>query len=853
VSVPRLIRTWLPPIAGLAVFVFALAYLHRELSHLHPRQIADQLRSLPASAVALAAALTVASYLILTLYDVLSVRYVGASLPYRRTALASFLGYAVSQNVGFTLFSGAPLRFRMYTAWGLSAIEVAGVVAFNAASFWLGLLGIGGASLVFAGGASPAELHLPFATLRPLGVIMLLPVVAYLLACGLRRKPVNVGPWSWQLPRPRLALAQLAVGIADWVLAALVLWVLMPAPARGHVIAFVAVFMLAQAAGLISQVPGGLGVFETVVLLSLPDTVGRGAAIGSLIAYRAIYYLLPLAVALLMLAVYEVGAQIEHVGKALRIAGATLRVVTPQLLAVVTFAGGSVLLFFGAVPAMPTRMAWLDELLPLGILELSHFLASIVGVGLLLLGWAVLRRLEAAYYVTSIALAVGIVLTLLRGLQVEAAIALAAMLLALLPARPYFYRHTSLLRQPLSPTWLAAVAVVLVAAAWLGLFAYRHVEYTSELWWQFALHGDASRFLRGGVGVALALAIFGMLRLLGPAPPRSRTPDSQDLDRVRAIVSASPRAVAGLALLGDKRFLFDPEKRAFVMYGIQGRSWVAMGDPVGPSETHGDLIWTFRELADRHGGWTVFYEVSDDNLPIYVDLGLTVLKIGEEGVVSLPRFSLEGGARSGLRHTVNKGHRDGLSFEMLPPHDAAGVLPELRVISDAWLESKNSREKSFSLGRFDESYLSNTPLAVVRRNGTILAFANIWHGAEGGELSIDLMRFLPDAPSGVMDFLFINLMLWGKERGFARFNLGMAPLAGLRAGPLAPLWNRVAAVVFRHGEHFYNFQGLQQYKDKFLPEWYPRYLVCPGGAALPGVLGDLAALISGGLLGALRK
>jgi phosphatidylglycerol lysyltransferase len=104
-----------------------------------------------------------------------------------------------------------------------------------------------------------------------------------------------------------------------------------------------------------------------------------------------------------------------------------------------------------------------------------------------------------------------------------------------------------------------------------------------------------------------------------------------------------------------------------------------------------------------------------------------------------------------------------------------------------------------------------------------------------------------------MDYLFIQLMLWGKQRSYATFNLGMAPLAGLRVGPLAPMWNRLAAVVYRHGEHFYNFQGLQQYKEKFHPEWSPRYLVCPGGAALPGVLGDLAALISGSLLGALRK
>jgi phosphatidylglycerol lysyltransferase len=353
--------------------------------------------------------------------------------------------------------------------------------------------------------------------------------------------------------------------------------------------------------------------------------------------------------------------------------------------------------------------------------------------------------------------------------------------------------------------------------------------------------------------VTLALAFFGVLKLLGPAPPKARVPDAADFERVRAIVAESQNPGAGLALLGDKRFLFDPNRRAFIMYGIQGRSWVAMGDPVGPPSTHGDLIWSFYEFADRHGGWTVFYEVAEDNLPIYVDLGLTVLKIGEEGAVHLPEFSLEGGARSGFRHTLHKAEREGLRFELIPPPEVAAILPELRAVSDAWLESKKSREKSFSLGRFDEAYLMECPVALVRRDGATLAFANLWLGADGGDLSIDLMRSLPDAPPGVMDFLFLHLMLWGKERGFAHFNLGMAPLAGLRTGPLAPLWNRLASVVYRHGEHFYNFQGLQQYKDKFHPVWSPRYLVCPGGTALPGVLGDLATLVSGGLLGALHK
>ena len=115
------------------------------------------------------------------------------------------------------------------------------------------------------------------------------------------------------------------------------------------------------------------------------------------------------------------------------------------------------------------------------------------------------------------------------------------------------------------------------------------------------------------------------------------------------------------------------------------------------------------------------------------------------------------------------------------------------------------------------------------------------------------MRHLPEAPNGIMDYLFLHLMLWGKNEGYRWFNLGMAPFSGMEARALAPLWNRLGAFLFRHGEHFYNFQGLRQYKQKFDPEWEPRYLVSPGGRALPVILTNIAALISGGIKGVVAK
>ena len=134
-----------------------------------------------------------------------------------------------------------------------------------------------------------------------------------------------------------------------------------------------------------------------------------------------------------------------------------------------------------------------------------------------------------------------------------------------------------------------------------------------------------------------------------------------------------------------------------------------------------------------------------------------------------------------------------------------------------------------------------------------MAFANIWTTASKEEISIDLMRYRPDAPEGVMDFLFIQLMLWGRQSGYRWFNLGMAPLAGLENRPLAPAWNRLASLLYRHGENFYNFQGLRRYKEKFDPVWSPRYLASPGGLALARIFVDLAALISGGLKGIMSK
>jgi len=268
-----------------------------------------------------------------------------------------------------------------------------------------------------------------------------------------------------------------------------------------------------------------------------------------------------------------------------------------------------------------------------------------------------------------------------------------------------------------------------------------------------------------------------------------------------------------------------------------------------------DILHAFDAIAGAHlwaaAGLTILsYAVMTgyDVLAMrYIRHPLSYSKIG------LASFSLEGGARKGLRYTQRKLEKEGCRFEVMPPESVAAHLDELKNISDAWLTTKSTREKGFSLGFFQPDYIRRCPVALMIRNERIEAFANLWTGAQLEELSLDLMRFLPQAPDGVMEYLFTCLMLWGKAQGYRYFNLGMAPFSGLENRALAPLWNRLGAFVFRYGEHFYNFQGLRQYKEKFDPQWRPRYLASPGGLALPQIFANLATLISGGMKGVVAK
>ncbi len=838
-------RPWLSTLLVVGLAAAAFFALHRLTGEIRYADIQAEIRDTSWSALLAAGLFTLLSFVALAGYDASALRYINARLPLRTLALGSFAGYALGNTVGFGLLTGGAVRLRVYGAAGLEPAQIARLMGFVGAGFGLGISFIGALGLLWGAQTTATLLPLPPLLLQILAALMLTAIAALILLCA-RQRGIRLRGRSLRLPSWQLAVAQIAVSALDILPAAMVLWVLLPASdvTLGSYIAF---FALAVAVGVISHVPGGIGVFEAVILLAFRDALPTEKVAGALVLYRAIYYLAPLALAVLLLVLREWAA---IAAQRARQQAAEL---SPLFLAVATFAMGLMLLISGVTPSTEGATALLALNIPLAFVEGAHFLGSIAGLGLLFVARGLLLRLDAAWWAAVVLALLGLLFALPKGIAVSEMTALGVLVALLVAGRKEFDRRASLFAQPLSLNWILMVGAALAAVIWLMFFVYRDVEYSSDLWWQFAFDAHAPRSLRASVSTVLLAFGFTAWQAFRPASGNAVSPGAAEIAHAEAIIRDQPRADAVLALMGDKSLLFSQSGKSFLMYGKRARTWAALYDPIGPESEWPELIWRFVELAHQHGGRACFYQASARHLALYIDVGMSAYKLGEYAFVPLREFNLQGSKRAHLRTAVNKGEREGLQFEVLPASAVPALMPQLRAISDAWLKQHATREKAYSLGAFEPDYLQRTPLAIASRDGQVVAFANLMVTDSKAEATIDLMRYTPDAPKGVMDYLFVKLLLHCQAQGYEQFGLGMAPMSGMSEHRNAPNWQRAGRLIYRHGRRFYNFKGLRSFKEKFEPDWEPRYLCAEGGVKPLLAFTDIAALVSGGIKGILTK
>jgi phosphatidylglycerol lysyltransferase len=316
--------------------------------------------------------------------------------------------------------------------------------------------------------------------------------------------------------------------------------------------------------------------------------------------------------------------------------------------------------------------------------------------------------------------------------------------------------------------------------------------------------------------------------------------------------NADPRA--WLALQHDKQVLTD-SKRNLLLYANTSEYAIALRGVLGtphmrPEQQH-SMLQEFMRIARAQHRHAIFYQADAATLAAVNAAArkpYRAYKLGEEAVLDLTHYSLNTPEFSGVRQSVRKAEKSGLVFEFCPHADAA-LLARCQFISLSWLRRRRAREKRFSLGRFYLPALLNQPLALVWQGDELLAFANVLRSADQSTLSVDLMRHTEGVPRGTMDLLFARLLDWGKAQGYTEFSFGMCPLKDVAADAAAHSgrWVDIAGHVSRHGERFYNFRGMRQFKEKWQPQWRPRYLLVPARRhALPALIA-CAVEIAGGV------
>ena len=836
---------------ALPLLITALAFyvLHDLSSHVQWSDVQTDISASHWSTLAIAIGFTGFSFFSLSFYDIIAVRSVAkGSVPAYVAGLAGAGGYAISNFLGFSYITGTSVRYRVYASFGLDLSRVAGVIATSWVAFWIGLTLVIGLLLVAHPTGLSAVLPLDETTETLIGAVFLASLFGMFVWLARGQRRLSLGGFGFDLPNFKLTCFLTLAAIGDLFAAAMTLYVLMPPDRVVSFPYFFIVYFGAIAVGILSHAPGGIGVFEATLIAGLGAS-GRSDVLAALLLYRLVYTILPFLIATVGLAALWILSQRDTISTKANWVYRLVRPVVPLAAAGVAMLAGVILLVSGNLPAATDRLGLLKDIMPLSIIEASHLLGSIAGVLLIVISRGLYRKLYRAWQIAMILMIGGFITALAKGLDWKEALILLATIGILGAFRSAFYRveRASVFR--LSPGWVVSIAALLAAIFWVGLFAYSHVEYEDSLWWKFAWNGDASRFLRASVLVAV---IFGTLAFNAFLTQRSKPLGVTPIpDSVRQLALASEDTEAQICLSGDKQFLIAPDESAFIAYADTGSSLIAKGEPVGDEKTGQQLIWELRELADKNGKRCAFYSVSPRYLPTYLDLGLSILKIGEVARINLDGFSLNGSAKKGFRQARNRAVRDGYKFEIIPASELEQALPELRDISDRWLDRKQGEEKGFALGSFSEPYLMHFDFAVLRNGETdrIVAFANLFQGGNKSELSLDLMRYDPDAASFVMDALVAEMMLWGAEQGFREFSLGAAPFSGIENRQLASLWNRIGGFVYEHGEHFYHFEGLRSFKEKFDPVWTPNYLASPGGLAVPRTLYEINGLVSGGIRG----
>lgn len=491
-----------------AIFLLAVYLLYNKLRAYSIAQIRECIQQISYARIGISFFLMIINYMILVGYDWLALKAIHKQLPLPRVGLVSFVGQAVSYNFG-ALLGGTSVRYRFYSAWGFSLTDIVRLVLMLAVTFWVGALGLCGIIFIFWPPIIPDALaaNMPITDVRILGYILTAIAVAYLALCFLIRKPMHIFGKEFEFPRPRIAIAQCVVAGVDLIAAAACMFVLLPGDINITFMEFLPSYLMAQVAVVVTHIPGGVGVFE-LIILELTHTPQEQVVFAAVLLFRFIYYIVPLVAAALLLAIYEARQRSDL----LREAGRWLSLLSHSISSYLAFVGGLVFLVSATLPTAWSKMPMLLQELPRAVLGVGHFICALSGAALLFASYGLERRQNRAYWITVWLFCAGIFGALLKGFAWETALMGAVFLLAICLARRRFYRTSFFFMEKIPLYWLIGAFSALGVVFLLGWFLY-HPAWDKAATWGFDRPFNASRTLTSFAGIAAMLAVAWMWRI----------------------------------------------------------------------------------------------------------------------------------------------------------------------------------------------------------------------------------------------------------------------------------------------------------------------------------------------------
>lgn len=618
----------LPAVLGLVLLVAAVVVIQREVRHISIADLKAALHGIPTTALLAGAGCTLLSYFVLSFYDYLACINVGARQPYRRAAFAAFCSYVLSHNLGFAAVSGAAVRFRLYRNWKLNSGAIARIIAFCSTTYLLGAGALIGGVLLLEPGSIPLMRSLPTPVLRLAGLAFWALVLGYVVRSFVRRG-MCLGRYSIELPHGGIAIAQVLVSAADMVATALIAYVLIPAGTPIGFGAFLAIYLASYTAGLLASVPGGLGVFDSAMLLALSPYLPTPQILGVILVFRLFYYIVPLVLAGVMFAAHEIFLRGEAaLVRARAVKGDDMAVRRPSHVIRQSEADFSVAVASGIVSVTGVLLVFYAVVAPIdfrhpGLASLFAQSANVLlcFLGVVLVGMAIglSQRVTLAWKATLWLLGGAIALLMVRQAPLSALLGISLVMFLIAPFRSCYYRRARLLVDPFCPAMVGSLTLWVLSLVWLGLFALR--RHLGAAWWHALIYDAHTAVARWALVVSATLVLLAVVQMVRrgriPIFPWDEATESRYRRLSHALEDLGPRLPSG--------FLIDESGHAGVPFLRAGRFIIGLGDPAGDERACVAAIWRLRDFALQEGRHPAFLYIGDTFVHAYHDIGMTVL------------------------------------------------------------------------------------------------------------------------------------------------------------------------------------------------------------------------------------